>query len=133
MEPHKPDTGGEKRNPKEKAKAEKKGKKVAGTDLCVEDLAQAAAQPDRGGLTKAGRALAKHGNRPGSIFPKPKGNPQQMNQQAQEIVEEILNNPGTTITTRTHPRFGEIIEVRAPDGRRIIYDKHGNFITFFEP
>ena len=29
---------------------------------------------DRGGLTKAGRALEKHGNRPGSPFPKASGN-----------------------------------------------------------
>lgn len=39
--------------------------------------------PDRENLTKAGRALAKHGGREGSVFPKPLGSPEQINQQGQ--------------------------------------------------
>ncbi len=39
----------------------------------VDDLALAGQQIDRSGLTKAGRALDKHGNRPDSPFPKATG------------------------------------------------------------
>lgn len=97
------------------------------------DLARAADAPDRGGLTKAGRALQKHGGRPGSAFPPARGNPDAINQEARRIVDEIVNNPASTTTRRHHARFGEVIEVRAPDGRGIRYDADGNFIGFLEP
>jgi len=59
----------------------------------LKNLAEAGKTPDKGGLTKAGRALAKHGGRKGSVFPKPTGTPMQINQQGQEILENILNHP----------------------------------------
>ena len=40
---------------------------------------------DKGGrLTRAGRALAKHGNRSGSAFPEASGNPEEINAQAEK-------------------------------------------------
>jgi filamentous hemagglutinin len=83
-------------------------------------------------LTKAGRALQKHGERLGSLFPKPKGNPEVINKQASTIVEEILGNPNSIITQRHHARFGEITDIYAPDGRGIRYDLQNNFIGLIE-
>ena len=48
---------------------------------------------DRGGLTKSGRALDKHGNRPGSPFPKAWGTPEQKNIQGQFHLDDILTDP----------------------------------------
>ncbi len=87
---------------------------------------------DKGELTKAGRALQKHGERLGSLFPKPQGNPQAINQQAAIVVVEILENPHSTFIQRHHARFGKIIDIYAPDGRGIRYDSQNNFIGFIE-
>ncbi len=86
-----------------------------------------------GGLTKAGRALQKHGNRPGSAFPQPKGSQSDINTVAQEIVDEILTMPGTTIRKRSHPRYGQVFEVRSPDRRGLMYDNNNTLIGFREP
>jgi hypothetical protein len=71
------------------------GKIIEG--FSVEQLANAGKVLDRGELTKAGRALAKHGGREGSVFSKPIGNPAQINQQGQAILEKILNDPKKVI------------------------------------
>jgi len=96
-------------------------------------LSQAAAAADRGGLTAAGRALQKHGGREGSAFPAAKGNPLSVNQQGQHAVDDILTSPGSTTVTRNHARFGQVTEVRAPDGRGVRYGADGKFINFLEP
>jgi stage V sporulation protein SpoVS len=99
----------------------------------LDALSKAAGAADRGGLTAAGRALAKHGGRPGSAFPTPKGNPAQINRAGQDIVDDILTSPGSTTVTRHHARYGNVTEVRAPDGRGVRYDSGGNFMGFLEP
>lgn len=82
--------------------------------------------------------MSKHGNRPGSQFPKSKGNPKQVNAQAQEVVEDMLTNPGTirtqTNTPLTRSRYGgPTIDFRDPKGRGVRFDQEGNFIGFLEP
>ena len=97
-------------------------------------LRDSAEKPDRGGLTKAGRALAKHGQRPGSAFPQPSGGPDAINQQGKAVVDDILDNPGSRTTAQSTGRFGDTLEVRAPDGRGLRYSNDGNeFIGFLEP
>jgi hypothetical protein len=101
----------------------------------LSDLSKAGSAPDRGGLTVAGRSLTKHGAgaRTGnSLFPSPKGNPAQINAQAQAIVDDIVNNPATTFSKGFRGRFGETIEAVAPDGRGIVYDINGKFLFFKE-
>lgn len=85
------------------------------------------------GLTNIGRGLAKHGGRKGSAFPKPTGNPDAVNKQAQGIIDDIVNSEGRTVTTRHHARFGNVREIRAPDGRGVRYGADGEFIGFLEP
>jgi len=99
----------------------------------LDDLSTAAGAADRGGLTVAGRALQKHGGRSGSAFPPARGTPAQINKAGQNVVDDILTSPGSTTTTRHTGRFGEVTEVRAPDGRAIRFDSDGNFIGFLEP
>jgi hypothetical protein len=99
----------------------------------VDELSQAASAADRGGLTAAGRALQKHGGREGSAFPPAKGNPASINNQGQDVVDDILMSPGATTTARNHARYGDVIEVRAPDGRGVRYDANGKLMGLLEP
>lgn len=102
----------------------------------IDRFSRAAAAPDRGGLTAAGRSLTKHGAgaRPGNTrFPAAKGNPSQINQQAQDIVDDILTNPGTTVTHGHRPHgIGATIEFTAPDGRGLVFKSNGKFVFFKE-
>ncbi len=99
--------------------------------LSVNDLSRGAQLPDRGGLTLAGRALQKHGSRPHSAFPRARGSVEEINRAGQQIVDEILATG--TRTTRHHARFGEVIEVKSPDGRGLRFDSTGRLIGFLEP
>jgi len=99
----------------------------------VDAMSRAASAPVRGDLTQAGRALQKHGGRQGSAFPAATGNPSQISRAGQNVVDDILTSPGATTTTRHHARYGNVTEVRAPDGRGVRYDSQGNFMGFLEP
>jgi len=95
-----------------------------------DDLLRAAGLPNRSELTKAGRALQKHGNRVSRAFPKVSGSPEEINRLAQDVTEAILNTPNCSYTRRRHARFGEITDIRTPNGEGIRYDANGNFIGF---
>jgi filamentous hemagglutinin len=107
-----------------------KGKGVGTLD--VDKLIEASKVLDKGDLTLAGRALQKHGNREGSSFPSAQGNPNKINEQAQKIVLDILNNPHTVIEKNTG-RFGQVVDIIAPDGRGLRYSTDGKLIGFLEP
>ncbi|WP_228957136.1 DUF637 domain-containing protein [Photorhabdus laumondii] len=83
-----------------------------------------------GNFTVAGRALQKHGSREGSAFPAAKGNPEQVNQQGQKILEEIIKTPRAKVQQGN--RFGGF-DIVAPDGRGARFDPQGNFRGFLEP
>jgi hypothetical protein len=99
----------------------------------IDELMQAAAVGERGNLSVAGRALQKHGSHDGSAFPIAQGNPAAINEQAQQVVNEILNNPATIATQRNTGRFGQVTDIVAPDGRGLRYDTSGKLIGFLEP
>lgn len=99
----------------------------------VDELSQAAGTVDKSGLSSAGRALQKHGGREGSAFPAVKGSKEAINKQAQNVVDEILTNPKSTQTSRHHARFGQVLEIKSPDGRGLRYDSSGKLIGFLEP
>ena len=103
--------------------------------LTLDDFAAAAAASDRGGLTAAGRQLTKHaaGQRPTSAkFPRLSGNTSTINAAAQEIVEDILTNPGTQSSTITTGRFKGGTVFWDPSGRGVRYDARGTFVGFVE-
>jgi RHS repeat-associated protein len=99
----------------------------------LDELSRAGGAPDKGGLTAAGRALQKHGSRPGSAFPATSGPPAQINAAGQDVLDDILTTPGSTTTTRNHPRFGDVTEVRDPSGRGARFDSSGRMIGLLEP
>lgn len=89
---------------------------------------------DRGGISKAGRALEKKAGRVGSVFPNPKGTPYERSLQGQQVLDEILNHPGKRISCEYRARFGEVIEIWHPDGRGAIFTRDGKkMIGFLEP
>lgn len=100
----------------------------------VDDLSKSGQSKDpadkSGQLTRAVRALQKHGSRTGSAFPEAKGNPSQKNQQGQDVLDDILTTPGST--TKQGNRFGGI-DIIAPDGRGARFDANGEFRGFLEP
>ena len=95
----------------------------------LDDMSRAAGAADRNGLTQAGRALQKHGDRPGSAFPQTKGGPGKLNPAGQDIVDDVLTTPGSVNKPN---RFGGV-DVTAPDGRGVRYDANGKMMGFLEP
>jgi hypothetical protein len=92
-------------------------------------LLDAGKQPDRGGLTRAGRALEKHGGRVGSVFPKATGNTASKNVQGQSVLEDILLNTNNAVPNR----FGGFDYYGGKLGGGARFDKDGNFKGFLEP
>jgi hypothetical protein len=86
------------------------------------ELRRIANEPDprAAGFTRAGRALQKHGYRPtGSSFPRVTGPPARYNERAARIVDAILDDPGSSFTTRWKRRQGRLfpfVEVKTPAG-----------------
>jgi hypothetical protein len=83
----------------------------------VNKLIKAGNQIVKGGLTAVGNALQKHGSRIGSVFPKATGNVASINAQGQSILNAILKNPNSKHVIRHHARFGNVLEVIAPNGQ----------------
>ncbi|NEQ42460.1 MAG: hypothetical protein F6K00_02415 [Leptolyngbya sp. SIOISBB] len=107
------------------------------SDLNLDDLSQSGQIPDprRPGFTKAGGSLTKHGagRRDGNTkFPNATGNPDNINQIAQQELDNILRDPNTDFEQGYRDRFGETIEANSPDGRGAVFDKDGNFLFFKE-
>ena len=90
---------------------------------------------DRGGLTKAGRALDKHGRRIDTVFPEAVGSVHEKNIQGQRILDEILNHPDKKIILDKAPRSKQlVIDVFHPNGHGARFSRDGKeFITFLEP
>jgi hypothetical protein len=93
----------------------------------ADDLLQAGLRQDRNGLTAVGRALQKHGGRPGSAYPSVPG--AQLNSTGEQILQRIVTNSRTAVQTYKHPNFGGVIDLRLPDvGAR--FSSAGDFIGF---
>jgi len=102
--------------------------------ITTEALLKAGNALDKGGLTKLGRALMKHGSRTNSVFPKAIGNPSTINQQGEKVLKSILNDPNVQSATRNHARFGDVLEFKIPGGPGARFSSDGkSFIGFLEP
>ncbi|MEN9343990.1 MAG: hypothetical protein RLZZ453_777 [Chlamydiota bacterium] len=88
---------------------------------------------DRAGYTKAGRSLMKHGYRKDSVFPKPLGNPQEINEHGQKTLESIINHPEKTISYKQTKHLGDIVDIHAPGIGGVRYKASGELIGFLEP
>ncbi|WP_338638075.1 VENN motif pre-toxin domain-containing protein [Erwinia persicina] len=110
---------------------------AARNGLSKDKLNQAASAPNRNGLTDAGRALQKHGGREGSVYSYTSQKAAVLNQEAQSIVNEILNNPNTKVESRIvfeNKQKVTVVEATAPDGRALRFNADGSrLIGFREP
>ncbi|ADI37763.1 hypothetical protein [Waddlia chondrophila] len=98
------------------------------TKLDLDALSKAGQEWDRGGLTRAGRALDKHGNRSGSVFPRAFGNPEFKNVQGQFHLDDILTHPESKFINCGLKGF----EIYSPDGRGAYFYKDGTFRGFLK-
>jgi hypothetical protein len=97
------------------------------------DLSKLGGVADKAGLTKAGRSLAKHTSdkRKGSkAFPEAKGTPAQINQQAQKVLDDILNDPDKVIKQRPGRPGDQLLQVHRPDGSGVIFKWNGTSWDF---
>ncbi len=59
--------------------------------------------------------------------------PEQINKQAQEILEKILNHPQKTVIYGELSRFGKVMDIYAPGLGGVRYTADEEFIGFLEP
>lgn len=86
--------------------------------------------PDRGDLTKAGRAGQKHGDRAGSGFPQAIGSTSDKNRQDQGILDGIVTSPDRFDLPNRH---GGTDVHENPNGRGARFDQNGKITGFLEP
>ena len=58
--------------------------------------------------------------------------PQQVNELAEKILEEILNHPEKKMIQGELQRFGNVVDIYEPSGRGARYSAAGEFIGFLE-
>lgn len=88
---------------------------------------------DRAGLNKAGRGLMKHGYREGSVFPKPTGTVEQINEHGLKVLEEILNHPEKTVIYNNTRHLGEVVDIQVSGIGGVRFNPSGEMIGFLEP
>ena len=106
---------------------------VRGYPHTVDDLLRNAITPGSTGVSLIARAIDKHAARAGSAYPPAVGNQAAKNAAAADLARDILINPQSTFTKTTKPRFGEVVDVIAPDGRGLRFGEGGRFIGLLEP
>lgn len=94
----------------------------------TEKLLQAGNAVDRAGFTKVGRGLMKHGYRQGGLFPKPTGNPAQINKKGENTLKAILHDPNRQVVK--NKKGG--IEIYASNGQGAYFRHDGTFRGFIE-
>jgi RHS repeat-associated protein len=105
------------------------GRAAGGAARTLDELSNAARAADRNDLTKAGRSLQKHSDRTGAAFEASSKKASDLNRQGQDVVDDILTNPGSV--RRPNRLGGE--DMIAPDGRGVRYNSDGTFRSFLEP
>jgi uncharacterized protein RhaS with RHS repeats len=95
----------------------------------LDKLSNAGKAIDRNGLTKAGRAYAKHCSRSGSVFPTHIGKASDKNVLGQFHLEDILTHPRGF---QKNNKFGGVDFYR-PDGSGVRFYSDGSFRGFLEP
>lgn len=96
----------------------------------AEVLSGAARATYRGDLSVAGRALAKHGGRPGSVFPRPVGAPASISAHAQSVVDDILANQYRRASSLNPRLNSNVVDIFDVSGRGLRYTEKGRFVGF---
>jgi len=97
-------------------------------------LYEVATKANSAGLSPAGRAFQKHSQRPGTSFiGEVTGNAAKNSAQGANYLKEILYNPNSAATVRVHKVFGQVLDVRLPNGVGARWSSDFNsFIGFLE-
>jgi hypothetical protein len=94
---------------------------------------ETATTPGAGGVTPVGRAFQKHSHRGGSFTGNASGNVASNTQQGKHHLERIINNPNSTHTVRNTKAYGDVLDIRLPDGTGVRFSADGSkFIGFLE-
>jgi hypothetical protein len=103
--------------------------------ISMGDMSHAGTLHDRGGLTKAGRAMQKHSERINPTFPKPTGSVHDINMRGQRALDNILNHPDKQIILDESARSKElVIDIFIPNGHGARFSRDGKkMIGFLEP
>ena len=101
---------------------------ACGYPYTVEDLLRSATTPGKDAVSPIARAVDTHTrcNEEASIRRARTG------EHPRTLVKDILMNCGSTFTKTTKARFGEVVEVVAPDGRGLRFGKRGRFIGLLD-
>jgi hypothetical protein len=95
----------------------------------LDTLSKAGQVLDKNNLTKAGRALQKHGDRPASVFSKATGNHVNKNMQGQFHLDDILTHP----YNYSKPNRLGGIDYYKPDGSGVRFYEDYRLRGFLEP
>ena len=94
----------------------------------------AANQLDRNKLTKAGRAIQKHGDRPGDIIEKVKGNAAVKNSEGIKLVKKILTDSKLEVKSYYSSKYkANIKDYRSKNGGIRMNIDSGEFMGFLKP
>ena len=110
--------------------------KITYNGIEASTLKEVAIAPGKGGVSPAGRAFQKHAgdaSRAGTFTGEITGNAAKNTNQGAAYLDDILNNPNTTYTVKNTKAYGEVLEVRMPDGTGALWSTDGTkFIGFRE-
>lgn len=98
------------------------------------NLVSSAKSTVKGNNTAVGRAFQKHTVRDGTAFTgEITGNAAKNTQQGMNYLNKIVNNPNATFTVRNTNSYGNVLDVRLPDGMGARWSSDGKtFIGFLE-
>jgi hypothetical protein len=88
----------------------------------------------KGNNTAAGRAFQKHATREGSVFVgEITGNAAKNTEQAIKYIDKIIKSPESSFVIRNTKSYGDVLDIRLPDGMGARWTFDGNaFIGFLE-
>ncbi|SHI24952.1 hypothetical protein SAMN02745823_03884 [Sporobacter termitidis DSM 10068] len=102
----------------------------------TDNLIKSATMPGKGGVSPVGRAFQKHAGNPsraGTFVGEVSGNATRNTEQGAQYISDILSNPQSTYKVRHTDAFGDILDVRLPDGTGARWSADGKtFIGFLE-
>lgn len=84
-------------------------------------------------LVQAKNMLLTKSNKPSFLQSESSLDPELINKQAEEVLEKIINHPERKMIEGHLERFGDVVDIYAPDMGGARYNTSGEFIGFLEP
>jgi RHS repeat-associated protein len=97
-------------------------------------ISASAAEEDSYGLSAAARSLQKHAAREGSVYTDAGGTMAERSAAAQDIVDDILTDPASSLSVGTTGRFGVVVDIQSSaTGYGLRWSPTDGSIGFLEP